>query len=345
MCGCLSAADSATQACKSGLLCKCWAEAACGCLAESTTVPSPRRRKPSFDEEQHPPGQCLSALASPAAQHASCCLPALAASTKQQVTPAGVPRTAAAPAACRAPLLTAGAAGAYRSPSVSHPGRSARPATPPDLATQGAAGCEVVSICCRFGTYDTFVLAAFSFATSTAEFAARTGIAAGDARRRQPMVRFCPLPAHSRPQRFSIHAPYMCMGRGQRALGKWRPCCSGLPSLQRLGHPPTRMRRTRCLACIRFAKGTRRMTSSCWSLASGRRMLSNGAACSAQQCMSCIPHKPDLVQTVLLGSDAGKARKALCHGPEHSCVLPSDACEHFQASDECEQDVGLGQCW
>ncbi len=266
MCGCLSAADSATQACKSGLLCKRWAEAACGCLAEPTTVPSPRRRKPSFDEERLAPGQCSSALASPAAQHASCCLPASAAGTEQQVRPSGVPRAAAAPAAFWPPPLAAGAAGASRSPSVSHPGRSAWSAGPPELATQGAASCEVVSICCRFGTYDTFVLAAFSFATSTAEFAARTGIAAGDARRRQPMVRFC-LCQRTHGDR---NAPYMRPVSEPwplSAWGNWRPCFSGLPSLQRLGHPPTRVRRTRCLACFRSPRGTRRMTSSCWSLA------------------------------------------------------------------------------
>ncbi len=45
--------------------------------------------------------------------------------------------------------------------------------------------------------------------------------------------------------------------------------------------------------------------------------------------------------------DAGKAQKALCHGPVqmYSCVPSSDTCEHFQASDEREQDIGLGQWW
>ncbi len=29
----------------------------------------------------------------------------------------------------------------------------------------------------------------------------------------------------------------------------------------------------------------------------------------------------------------------------YSCVPSSDTCEHFQASDEREQDIGLGQWW
>ena len=80
----------------------------------------------------------------------------------------------------------------------------------------------------------------------------------------------------------------LVLGRGQRALGDCRPCCSGLASLQRLGHPPARVRRARCLACIRLAKGTRRMKR---HLSHDLQLLVSSvvqARADQQRCLLCI---------------------------------------------------------
>lgn len=191
----LSAADVDPQVCKSSLLREHWEEAACEQLAKSISKPSPKRRKIECGEQWLAAGQSVSALA---------------ARTTEQLAPAGGPHAEAAPAVMHAPPWAAGLVSVWSHPP-SYPSQRKWPVGLPMIAAKGAPGSDVVSICCRFGTYDTPVLAAFSFATSTAEFAARTGIATGDARRRQPMVRSATHDCMSPICKLTWH-PFACGG-------------------------------------------------------------------------------------------------------------------------------------